>query len=324
MLASATQSLIGVADQFDGDARSDPAILRNLDACAGCDRLFPLATSHGWQLACSDVSGCTNSRPRLWQHRVALLRHGCPAGKWAAGESPLAAIEQTHLLYHVCPLEKSRDGWRWNVRQLVRRWGAFTGRCIVAVSTGPGCEPPAAVESEFPPGVEWLLVPNDTRLREVATFEPLLESISRESGAFFYAHTKGISTAGNRDGAQRWTEMMYRALLDDPAAVRRHLETYPCVGTTQMAWLPTDRSPYPSRLRYGNWMFAGTFFWARTDEIFRRNWRDIPADRYGAEAWLSGLFPHFRWGLSLYQPWEPDDRRHPSPYDPHWYPPCES
>lgn len=236
----------------------------------------------------------------------------------------LPPLRLTHCIYHVAPMLANPEGWRWNVRQLVRRWGVFTGRKLIAVVSGEGMEPFEAVQREFPADAEWLHRENCPILREVATFEPLLEAIrTTEPDAVFYGHVKGISTRGDREGAKRWSSMMYRALLDNMGLVRAGLKRHPFVGTTVLSWPPGTRPPYPSRLMHGSWMMAGAFFWFRADEIYRRNWRDVPVDRYGAEAWPSGLYPTHHACCSLYQPWSPDTVPKPSPYDPGWYPEAE-
>lgn len=231
------------------------------------------------------------------------------------------AIHHTNLIYHVCPL-RANEVWRLNVRQLIKRWHVFSGRKIVAVSQGDGCHDMEEVASEFRYGdIEWLPLPNDPQLREVATFLPLLEVIQSTEPleATFYAHTKGNSTADNALGAEYWRNQMYRSLLDDVHAVRHNLLHHPAVGTTIISWPKNERPPYPTGLKTGTWMFAGTFFWFRHDAVFTRpDWRQVAQDRYGAEAWLSGMFG-VNEVCTLFQPWPVDQYPSPSPYDPRMY-----
>lgn len=229
------------------------------------------------------------------------------------------AVKRLNLIYHVCPLE-TNDGWKDNLGELMQRWSVFNGRKVLAIATGEGVHSPEAVK-EFVgrSDAEYLQVPNDRELREVASFLPLLKEIQSTdpSEATFYAHTKSNSTADNQEGAWLWTLAMYRHLLDQPEVIRDALRQYAAVGCCKMIWPRGTRSPYPTALQAGTWCFAGTFFWFRHDRVFTRRsqWHQIPQDRYGAEAWLSTLLDESEC-LSLYQPWPVDQYPTPSPYSP--------
>jgi hypothetical protein len=116
-----------------------------------------------------------------------------------------------------------------------------------------------------------------------------------------------------------WRNQAYHSLLDGVNVCRDLLLTHPCVGTHKMVWPENGQPPYPSGLVHGNWMLAGTFFWFRHSDVFtHQNWRDVPRDRYGAEAWLSGLFKPEQ-AASVFQPWPVSEYPTPSPYDPALY-----
>lgn len=238
-----------------------------------------------------------------------------------------------NLIYHVCPLA-ANDGWQQNVRQLLRRIDLFDGRRIIALAVGEGLVPPADVVSAFAGrNCEFLQIENDPDLREVVTFLPLLEAIADPLPwqATFYAHTKGNSTAVNMEGARRWRNLMYHQLLDrweeclaelsrdSVAGGEGHPGRSPAMlGTHFMHWRPR-RSPFPTRLdnRY-HWIFAGTFFWFRHDRVFTNpHWRDVPRDRYAAEAWPGQMFPPAD-GCCV---WPADGRNlnGVNPYDPRLY-----
>lgn len=249
----------------------------------------------------------------------------CPDGKWNGKTCVVSchvwpSIKKLNLLYHVCPL-KGNDVWRVNVRQVTKRLRIFNGRKIVAVATGKDLHTIDIVRRAFDDDtIEYLDIPNDPQLREVASFLTLLKSVEsqEEDEASFYAHTKGNSTRDNALGAEMWRNAMYHALLDGVNVCRDLLLTHPCVGTHKMHW-PPGMQPYPSRLDHGDWMFAGTFFWFRHKDVFAHlKWRDVPHDRYGAEAWLSGLFECDR-AASVFQPWPASEYPAPSPYDPALY-----
>jgi hypothetical protein len=232
------------------------------------------------------------------------------------------AITTRNLLYHVCPLA-ANDVWRQNVRQLLRRIDLFNGRRVIAIATGGNLESAGAVETLFADrGCQLLHVTNDPQLREVVTFLPLLEAIADAdpNQATFYAHTKGNSTAVNMEGARRWRNLMYHALLDRWPECLADLsqDNIALVGTHFMHWQPR-RSPFPTRLdnRY-HWIFAGTFFWFRHDRVFASpHWREVPRDRYGAEAWPGQMFPPAD-GVCV---WPADGRNLAgvNPYDPQLY-----
>src|SRR5882724_11072595 len=84
-------------------------------------------------------------------------------------ETPYGRPVVRHLAYHIAPF--SRNGvWQRNVSQLRQRMGLFNGRRTVAIVTGPGLDAPGAVREEMGPDVDYMVYPNDPKLREVVTF----------------------------------------------------------------------------------------------------------------------------------------------------------
>ena len=227
-----------------------------------------------------------------------------------------------NLIYHVAPL-KSNDLWRANVKQLFKRINVFNGRCVLAIATGEGMHPFDQVKREVDrfPGLEFLPLPGDPILREVASFLPLLLSVANTNAneATFYAHTKGNSTSYGVQGATYWRNAMYHHLLDRADECMEELETHVAAGCMKTVW-NTQQQWYPSGLQHGGWMLAGTFFWFRNDAVFgHKAWRNIPMDRYGAEAWLSGMFaPHE--AASMYQLWPENEWPSQNHYDPALHP----
>lgn len=286
--------------------------------CRGCEEWM----DHD---RCSALDlGCRQSFLLALKHPIPT----CPEDKWPAigqvGQMSRfrmwPGVQRLNLLYHVCPL-KSNDVWRANVRQVVRRLRIFNGRKVVAIATGNKLHGVDIVRKAFDdPAIEYLEIPNDRELREVATFLPLLEAVKSDDPeeASFYGHTKGNSTRDNALGAEMWRNAMYHHLLDHVNVCRDLLLKHPCVGTHKMHFGDAT-TPYPSGLRHGAWMFAGTFFWFRHDAVFAHpRWRDVPRDRYGAEAWLSGLFEPDE-AATVFQPWPANEHPTPSPYDPALY-----
>lgn len=234
-----------------------------------------------------------------------------------------------NLIYHCCPL-KDNLLWYRNLQQLFARINVFDGKRVIAVSHDPvRCFSMDVVQRALLElwddnaliKIKLISVPNDRRLREVASFRALLDNVESYDPrqAVFYAHTKGNSTCDSVRGALYWRNMMYSELLDRADHCIDLLRAgYPAVGCNKMTWGPDKRSPYPSELKHGHWMFAGTFFWFRCDAVFNADWRRVPNDRYGAEAWLSGMFKSHEC-KSVFQPWPEDMYPTPSPYDPKLY-----
>lgn len=226
-----------------------------------------------------------------------------------------------NLIYHVCPL-RDNDLWERNVEQLLRRIEIFDGTINIAVSVDARTHDVEEVRRRFRGrglDVNWLRAKNDKRLREVATFLPLLERVAGRRGeATFYAHTKGNSTAQSVQGSVYWRNTMYHKLLDGWERCVELLGEYAAVGCNKIIWKKDQRCPYPSGLGHGNWMFAGTFFWFCNDAVFSKNWQHVPRDRYGAEAWLSGMFGPEE-AKSVFQPWPESRYPAPDPYNPELY-----
>ena len=195
---------------------------------------------------------------------------------------------------------------------------------LVAVVEGDGLHPVNEVRKAFgttPIPIEYIIAPNDPVLREVVTFPLLLDAIKSTdyAEATFYAHTKGNSTADSELGSEFWRNAMYHHLLDHVEVCRDLLMSHPCVGTHKLVWKQNERSPFPSKLNVGCWMYAGTYFWFRHKDVFSTDkWCEVPKDRYGAEAWLSTLF-HPDDAATVFQPWMACQYPLTSPYEPSLY-----
>lgn len=255
---------------------------------------FPVRTAHRLVQESVRNAGDRNGEPVL----RAFAEHD------SAVTQPVrfGPIRTRHLIYHVCPLEWN-DDWRDNVRQLLRRMDVFNGRRTIAIVQGWHMVDAETVKREFDGhDCEFLVLPNDPQMRERATFLPLLLSIQSTDPheATFYGHTKGVSR--RERGVNPWRNAMYHNLLDRWQDCMDELKQHSCVGCFKMDYSSEDDLPYSTKLRRGLWLFAGTFFWFRNDAVFRRSdWRDIPMDRYGVEAYLGGLFASEE-AKSIYQP----------------------
>lgn len=230
-------------------------------------------------------------------------------------------IKRRNLIYHVYPT-RINSVWLHNIRSLLHYWRAFNGRKLVTVALASETEPLEIVQTAFgacQTEIEWLPIRNDPELREVAGFRLLVDAIQsrRDDEASFFAHTKGNTSAAARAGIPRWRNAMLYHLLARWEECVEVLRYHPCVGTTKM--VSRSPFPFPSGLRRGLWMFSGTFFWFRHDAVFHRDDWMIPHDRYGAEAWLGGLFAEHE-AFSMFQPWPPAQWPLNSPYALDHYP----
>ncbi len=235
------------------------------------------------------------------------------------------AIERRNLIYHVYPSRTNED-WRANLDKLRLHNQLFNGTRVIAVATDENTATLDEVQTYLGwQRVEWLRCENDPQLRETATFPRLLAAVASTAWneATFFAHTKGNTTADDRDGARRWRNMMYHYLLDRADECMEHLRLHAAVGTTRISWRRGTHFCWPSGMTEdGTWMFAGAFFWFRNDAVFAHpNCFDVPRDRYGAEAWLGRVLP-IEAGCTVFQPFDEHfPQSTPSPYDPAYYPP---
>lgn len=234
---------------------------------------------------------------------------------------PLPDIRTRNLLYHVYGVP-SHPVWVANLRQIKQRWSLFNGRRIVAVAVEPGTIRASDVRAILGEDAEYLEIRNDRRLRERATFVPMLTIIRSHNPheATFYAHAKGTTPFRQAkeeepEGIVYWRNSMYHRCLDDWSVVHAGLRNYPMVGTLKLNWAGWSAGTvawnyYPTGLYCGHWMYAGTYFWFRHDLTFSNPRAMHPAcDNYGVESWPGRLWAP-EYGCSIHQPW---DEHQPNP-----------
>ena len=194
-----------------------------------------------------------------------------------------------HLIFHILPVDTAagRACWRWHLRQVHRHADLFDGRRVFAVATGLGLAPPDEVAALLPPRSTVLTAPNHPHLGETYTLPLLLArafSVAR-GDAVMYAHAKGVTRVGHEwEAATRWWSLAMYRWLTDPAAVGL-LDRFPTVG-----WLKHE-GPVATFPDWSRWHYSGTFWWCRAAPLFTRDWWGVPPVRFGAEAYLSRLFP---------------------------------
>lgn len=191
-----------------------------------------------------------------------------------------------NLIMHVYPVEEN-GGWQANADVIRKHRDLFDGKRIIAIATNSRgtrhrLDPPEVVRERFGEGFEFLEIPNDRKLREVATFIPLMERVEsiQSDDATFYCHSKGC-THDTNDGTTvwRWRDLMYEICLDWEY-VRQALGTHSVCGAFKR-YSPLGKS---------DWHFSGTFFWFRNKDAFSRNWRNIDVQWSGVESWPGKMF----------------------------------
>lgn len=221
--------------------------------------------------------------PKVNQRRLAPRPTDPPEPipvKW--GKEPVR-----HMIYHIWPTKRS-ESWRRNVTELRKRIEMFNGLRIVGIAVDGDTATPEEVKAEFS-GCRvdhWVIVDNDKKLGEGATFHKMMNLLPRdENNITWYGHAKGTKYTEGQDGVvPRWTDMLYRTTLDHYSEVKKSLTQFPITGSMK---------------RYGDfnkpntwrWHYSGTFFWFRNADVFARpQWvRLVPF--YGCvECWPSCVF----------------------------------
>lgn len=196
---------------------------------------------------------------------------------------PRIRIKTLHLLYHIWPVA-SNDLWRWNVEQLLRRIDLFNGRRVVAIVTDEETVSAEEVKRAFGDHrVEFLVMPNNVRLREAGTFLRLLQTVQTKdrSVATFYAHAKGVSRAPSVHAVEKaWAACLYHYCLDFPERVTEAL---------------TRKSMYGVSFKLETtWIYPGTFWWFHNASLFEQpDWNTLenPLTNEGP-GWSVEAFPN--------------------------------
>lgn len=200
-------------------------------------------------------------------------------------ELPFTGPVTRNLIYHLGPFS-GNGTWQRNIAQLRRRIEIFNGRRIATILTDPKFDPPELVLRECGDLFdETIVLPNDSKLREVVSFLPLFERIAStdENTITFFAHAKGVSHPVN-DGVtvHRWTQIQYETCLDYLPLVEERLRYFPIVGSFKKI----------GRHLGVPWHYSGTYYWLRNARVFASpNWRRIQPKWWGTESWPGLHFP---------------------------------
>lgn len=220
---------------------------------------------------------------------------------------PAGPFPVRHLLYHLYPVA-GNGRWQHRVRRLVERLPLFTGRRVVVICVGaPGhtagslqnharlagaFDPPEVVRAAFGAAagtIEFVEVPNDPQLREVASWGPLWERLAGEpaaGAAVLYAQSKGVTYADPHHPCHRWGDVLEEICCDHWPLVESQLGRHPVTG----AFLKRGHG-WRAHESASDWHYSGSWFWARLADVQARDWRKIDRFWSGVEPWPS---LHFR------------------------------
>jgi hypothetical protein len=196
-----------------------------------------------------------------------------------------------HLTFHVWPVA-GFGAWQWNCDRLMEHADLFNGRRIVAIATSKETDSADSVKDYLQDFTdEFIVIKNDNRLREVATWVPMLKKLEEyrsESDVTFSCHAKSVRhrIVPGVEGSTLfdWTSAMYETCLQW-GAVLPLLEEFATVGSFRRL-----QSHMTGRGGFGPWHYSGSFYWWRNRDAFRRNWRYTPNQFFGTEAWPGIMF----------------------------------
>jgi hypothetical protein len=210
----------------------------------------------------------------------------CPLGKWFAYHDyykPLVNPVRS-LIFHVYPLRRRGDWWRWHVDQIRKHAGKFNGKIVIGVVTGPETETIEDVTARFAgiPVVEWI-VRNNSPLAETLTHVDMMRAVKTDdpNAIVMRMHCKGVT---KQPGAveEDWARLMWDTLTDLPSvedALASHLVCGPLRSLDPLV----QNKPGP-------FFFAGSGYWFRAKEAFERDWEHTDATRWFVEYAPSHLF----------------------------------
>lgn len=249
-------------------------------------RLVPCGTCPGGVklkvFACDIHGECTTER----------AAHGCGCCAHCTDYAPPVDAPEAgatrHLLYHLYPVKGDR--WLWNLQQMARRQELFDGRKIIAVAVDHRTVNMGEVRQWAPWFDEYIEVPNNPELREVATFEPLFSRVAEFVGpgdVTLWAHGKGV-TRERHPTSLRWAETMLEVNLDHWPKVQAALQCYPVAGAFQRTGKGWTESA-------STWHYSGSYFWFRNRDLFSKpDWNRIDPFIGGIESYPSLHFPQAR------------------------------
>lgn len=250
---------------------SEPETAARLATCQACEHWKKChSCGVGATMGCHHPDRTTKIiQPHL---RFAALQ--CPAGKWAK--------QRRHLHYFLYP-RRGTQIWQRNLDHLKARWHLFNGHKIITIATDSSTDSPDAVKAYLgDASCEFVIVPNDGNLREMATFLPnlgLLRPYDSPNDFTFLAHGKGVTKPFNEGiTCHVWADVMYETCLDYWPLVEELFTRHPIVGSFKKVGHAFKNSR-------ATWHYSGTFYWIRNSDAFARNWHHADKTWWGSESW---------------------------------------
>ncbi len=196
-----------------------------------------------------------------------------------------------HLTFHLWPVANV-GAWQWNCDRLIERADLFNGRRIVAIVTSHESDTADAVKHYLRDFTnDFVVIRNDPRIREVATWVPMLKMLEQyqsENDVTFSCHGKCVRHFVSPDVKKTtifaWTKAMYDTCLHW-GSVWPLLEQFATVGSFRRL-----QSHMTGRGGFGPWHYSGAFYWWRNRDVYRRNWMYTPNHFFGTEAWPGIVF----------------------------------
>lgn len=234
------------------------------------------------------IADVRNQRASQKRHRTVKQKatETKPPARFVFTPNPAWTSQVRHLTFHIWAT-KTHDGWKWNLRELAKRWSLFNGVKVMAVALSDESETAATIvayASSLGIAFDHVIgIQNNKKLREVVTWTPMLEFLNPEyaghNEVVFSCHAKGVRHSALTSTLETWARIMYEACLDDWTTVDDQLIKYLATGAFKR--YNNFRTP-------GNdcWHYSGTFFWWRLRELGQRDWRRIDQKFYGTESWL--------------------------------------
>jgi hypothetical protein len=233
------------------------------------------------------------------KYKTAARLEKCPAGKWFPSVRDKRALIDPvrNLIMHILPVAWNNN-WKWNMDEVLKRVDLFNGKKVLAIAietrdnvAGKNLKTVSAddvIDYCNCIGLKWDRIeafPNNSFLREVATFPYLLESVEsiNPNEVTFSCH--GKSTTHREDSITvKWAERQYKVCLDNWEYTQSALERYSIAGSFRRFGEFTT----PGNNR---WHYSGTFYWFRHDDVFSSSkWRNIDKQFFGTESWPGMMF----------------------------------
>jgi hypothetical protein len=243
--------------------------------CAAC----PL-NKDGW---CDDTKGGCGCNLSL---KVMPRASYCPLGKWASyREDYRPLVNPTRsLMFHLYPLKRREDVWKWHVQQIRKHQDKFNGKIVIGVGVDSSTATIEEVQKQFD-GIrvdKWFRAENN-KLAETLTHVEMLSELQTDdtNAIIFRAHTKAVT---KQPGAveEKWAEILWDGNMDLPS-VEDALASHLVCGVMRSQTPLVKKKP-------GDFFYAGSAYWMRAKEVFERDWQWKEANRWIVEYVPAHLF----------------------------------